>query len=230
VPTGSCPLRLKRRPEAGGRPAHEPSVATAPTRAPARILPLICELRAAPLAGFNQLHWGGRAIRRIFSPARTFWPGAGSGRAVRHVVKFGIEVGNGSKMCGNIVCVPIGSGRGTLAIEIPKTEPGWALRAYLVLIGYAYRGETISDGELAQAIQCGNPHILQRALKHVVRWCTLTNQPHIASLVVESITGMPAPSFSVVPRDLIPTEHEHVWSHDWYAHFPPTIEELAAAT
>ena len=130
-------------------------------------------------------------------------------------------------MCG---CVPIGSGRGTLAIEIPKTEPGWALRAYLVLIGYAYRGETISDGELAQAIQCGNPHILQRALKHVVRWCTLTNQPHIASLVVESITGMPAPSFSVVPRDLIPTEHERVWSHDWYAHFPPTIEELAAAT
>ena len=29
---------------------------------------------------------------------------------------------------------------------------------------------------------------------------TLTNQPHIASLVVESITGMPAPSFSVVTK------------------------------
>ena len=116
-----------------------------------------------------------------------------------------------------------------LEIEIPKTEPGWALRAYLVLIGYAYRGETISDGELAQAIQCGNPHILQRALQ-TCRSMVHFDQPHIASLVVESITGMPAPSFSVVPRDLIPTEHERVWSRDWYAHFPPTIEELAAAT
>ena len=123
-----------------------------------------------------------------------------------------------------------GSGADTLAIEIPKTESGWALRAYLVLIGGAFRGETISDGELTQAIQCGNQLVLHRALKHVVRWCTLTNQPHIASLVVESITGMPAPSFSVVPRDLIPTEHQRVWSHDWFAHYPPTIEELAAAT
>ena len=86
-------------------------------------------------------------------------------------------------------------------IEIPRTEHGWALRAYLVLIGCAFRGETISDGEMTQAIQCGNQLVLQRALKYVVRWCTLTNQPHIASLVVESITGMPVPSFSVVPRD-----------------------------
>ena len=84
----------------------------------------------------------------------------------------------------------------------------------------------MSDGELAQAIQCEDLNILHRALKYVVRWCTLTNQPHITSLVVESITGMPAPSFSVVPRDLIPTEHERVWSHDWCAHFPPTIDEL----
>jgi hypothetical protein len=30
--------------------------------------------------------------------------------------------------------------------------------------------------------------VLHRALKYVVRWCTLTNQPHIASLAVESIT------------------------------------------
>ncbi len=61
------------------------------------------------------------------------------------------------------------------------------------------------------------------------RRTSLTSQPHIVSLVVESTTGMPAPSFSVVPRDLIPTEHERVWSHDWFVYFPPT-EELAAAT
>ena len=137
-------------------------------------------------------------------------------------------LGLGTYASGN-VCATIRSGADTLAMEIPKTEPGWALRAYLVLIGCAFRGETISDGELTQAIQCGNPLVLHRVLRYVIRWCTLTNQPHVASLVVESITGIPVPSFSVVPRDLIPTEHERVWSHDWFAHFPPTIEELAAA-
>jgi hypothetical protein len=44
--------------------------------------------------------------------------------------------------------------------EIPKTKPGWALRAYLVLIGYAYRGETITNGELVQAVECESPTAL----------------------------------------------------------------------
>ena len=53
------PLRLRR-------PAAPPRIRATPPTAPALILPLICELLAAPLAGFNPLHWGGRAIRRIF--------------------------------------------------------------------------------------------------------------------------------------------------------------------
>ena len=32
----------------------------------------------------------------------------------------------------------------------------------------------MSDGELAQAIQCEDLNILHRALKSLVRWCTLT--------------------------------------------------------
>ena len=35
-----------------------------------------------------------------------------------------------------------------MLITFPETEPAWALRAYLVLIGCAYRGETITYGEL----------------------------------------------------------------------------------
>ena len=113
--------------------------------------------------------------------------------------------------------------------EIPKTKPGWALRAYLVLIGYAYRGETITNGELVQAVECESPTALANSLDCVMRWCAGTNQPQIVSLVVEPTTGMHAPGFVAIARDAIPAEHEKIWAHDWFVHFPPTIEELAQA-
>ena len=111
--------------------------------------------------------------------------------------------------------------------EIPKTKSGWALRAYLVLIGYAYRGETITNGELLQAVECESPTALANSLDCLTRWCTGTNQPQIVSLVVEPTTGMPAPGFVAVARDAIPAEHEKIWAHDWFVYFPPTIDELA---
>jgi hypothetical protein len=50
--------------------------------------------------------------------------------------------------------------------------------------------------------------------------------PALASLVVEQATGLPARGFAAVSRDEIPREQERVWAFDWYAIFPPTIEEL----
>jgi hypothetical protein len=38
---------------------------------------------------------------------------------------------------------------------------------------------------------------------------------------------MPAPGFTAVARDSVAAEQEKVWAHDWFAHFPPTIDELA---
>jgi hypothetical protein len=46
-------------------------------------------------------------------------------------------------------------------------------------------------------------------------------------LVVEQATGLPAPGFDAVSRDEVPREQERVWAFDWYAIFPPTLEELA---
>jgi hypothetical protein len=107
------------------------------------------------------------------------------------------------------------------------TEPCWALRAYLVLIGCAYRAETITYGELASTINRGGPNFLAEPLDCLTRWCTRNGQPHIASLVVEQTTQMPAPGFTAVARDAIRAEQEKVWAHDWFAHFPPTVAELA---
>ena len=109
----------------------------------------------------------------------------------------------------------------------PATEPSWALRAYLVLIGCAFRSETITYGQLAAAIKRGGPNFLSKPLDCLTRWCTRNGQPQIASLVVEQTTGMPALGFAAVSRDAIPTEHKKVWANDWFSHFPPTVEELA---
>ena len=113
------------------------------------------------------------------------------------------------------------------AIPFPPTEEAWALRAYLVLIGCAYRAETISYGELAGAVDRGGPNLMAQPLDCLTRWCARTRQPQIASLVVEQETGLAAPGSDVVPRNLIPAEQEKVWTHDWFAQFPPSIEELA---
>jgi hypothetical protein len=67
----------------------------------------------------------------------------------------------------------------------PNTEAAWASRAYLVVIGYAYRCETITYGELAGAVNRGGPNLMAQPLDCLTRWCTRFGQPQIASLVVE---------------------------------------------
>ena len=109
----------------------------------------------------------------------------------------------------------------------PAAEPYSALRAYLVLICYAAHHRTITYGELAQRIQRGGPNLLKEPLDCLTRWCQREGLPAITSLVVEQTTGLPAPGFTVVPRDEIPAEQERVWGRDWISFLPPTIEELA---
>jgi hypothetical protein len=109
----------------------------------------------------------------------------------------------------------------------PATEPAWALRAYLVLIGCAYRSETITYGELAGAVNRGGPNLLAGPLNCLARWCTRNGLPQIASLVIDLATAMPAPDFTAVERDAIRSEQEKVWTYDWFSILPPTIAELS---
>jgi hypothetical protein len=119
-----------------------------------------------------------------------------------------------------------GKGERMPVLPFPQTEPAWALRAYLVLIGCAYRAETISYGELAGAVDRGGPNLMAQPLDCLSRWCARMRQPQIASLVVEQATGLPAPGFNAVARSSISAEQEKVWAYDWFAQFPPSIEEL----
>lgn len=108
----------------------------------------------------------------------------------------------------------------------PSSEPAWGLRAYLILIGCAADRQTVTYDALARRIKRGGPNLLAKPLALITRWCQHHSLPALASLVVEQATGLPAPGFAAVSRDEIPREQERVWAFDWYAIFPPTIEEL----
>jgi hypothetical protein len=102
----------------------------------------------------------------------------------------------------------------------------WGLQAYLTLIGCAADRQTVTYDALARRIKCGGPNLLAKPLALITRWCQHHSLPALASLVVEQATGLPALGFAAVGRDEIPREQERVWAFDWYAIFPPTIEEL----
>ena len=87
--------------------------------------------------------------------------------------------------------------------------------------------QSVTDDALARRIKCGGPNLLTKPLALITRWCQHHSLPALASLVVEQATGLPAPGFDAVSRDEVPREQERVWAFDWYAIFPPTLEELA---
>jgi hypothetical protein len=113
-----------------------------------------------------------------------------------------------------------------MAKPFPNTESAWGLRAYLILIGCAADRQTVTYDNLARRIKRGGPNLLAKPLGLITRWCQQHSLPALASLVVEQATGLPAPSFAAVSRDEIPREQERVWTCDWFAIFPPTIEEF----
>lgn len=113
-----------------------------------------------------------------------------------------------------------------MARPFPRTEPAWALRAYLVLMGCAADRQTVTYDDLGHRIDRGGPSLLAGPLELIARWCQQHSLPAITSLVVEQATGQPGPGFTTVNRDEIHHEQERVWAFDWYGLFPPTIAEL----
>jgi hypothetical protein len=114
-----------------------------------------------------------------------------------------------------------------MPIAFSAREPEFALRAYLVLIGRAVDKKTVTYDELSRQISRGGPNLLAKPLYLLTQWCKGWGVPALASLVVERSTGLPAPGFDAVSRGEIPAEQERAWDYDWFAIYPPTIEELA---
>jgi hypothetical protein len=66
-----------------------------------------------------------------------------------------------------------------MVAAFPATEPAWALRAYLVLIGCAADRQMVTYGALAKRVNRGGPNLLREPLDCITRWCTRHGLPPI---------------------------------------------------
>jgi hypothetical protein len=107
--------------------------------------------------------------------------------------------------------------------------PATALRLYLILICCAARGETVTYEELAQRAHQANKGLLTSPLDLVAAWCRANGLPALTLLVVESMTGKPAPSVDATYNGNVAPEQDKVREYDWFAIFPPSVAELTPA-
>ena len=107
-----------------------------------------------------------------------------------------------------------------------NTDPLCALKIYLILIGMAVRRATVTYGELDDKIGRGGARLLAGPLRCLMRWCHQEGLPALTAIVVEKDNGRPSSGLTTVEGDFA-AEQQRVFRHDWFAHFPPTIEELA---
>lgn len=108
------------------------------------------------------------------------------------------------------------------------TNPARALQTWLILIGCARRRQSIRQGDLARQLGYkGTGHAFGPMLGHLERYCAHAGLPCLAAIVV---TGKGDPRLAL--DDALGPAHraqEAVFSFDWYAVAPPTVEQLAEA-
>ena len=116
-----------------------------------------------------------------------------------------------------------------MAQALDASEPASALRAYLVLLGFAaaYRTTTYEDllrrVRLARLTQLGEP------LERLARWCQRNGLPPLTALAVERASGLPTLTHAGIADREILRRQELVYEFDWLSIHPPGLEELAAA-
>lgn len=105
-----------------------------------------------------------------------------------------------------------------------------ALQAYLVLIGLAWNRQIITYSLLSkEQMEYGDGGILAFPLGCIMGWCHENGLPPLAVLVVNKETGIPGEGLGTVEDKNYPAAQQRVFDFNWFQHFAPTVEELAAA-
>jgi hypothetical protein len=71
--------------------------------------------------------------------------------------------------------------------------------------------------------------LLTPPLDLVAGWCQASGLPALTLLVVEAVTGKPAPGVDAARKGDVVAEQDRVWEYDWFAIFPPSVAELTPA-
>ena len=108
------------------------------------------------------------------------------------------------------------------------TNPARAMQSYLVLVGCAKRRQTIRQGDLARQLGYkGTGHAFRPMLGHVQRYCAQALLPCLTAIVVTE-KGDPRPELDEALGPVHRVQ-EAVFSFDWHAIAPPTVEQLVEA-
>ena len=111
-------------------------------------------------------------------------------------------------------------------LDLMNEPPRWGrtLRTYLILIGYAKNGQTITYGGLGRLT-----HEIARAvsrihLNPIYNYCEANRLPRLAVLGVNRM-GIVGLGY-LGPRETIDADREEVYEYDWWNIAPPTIAQL----
>ena len=117
-----------------------------------------------------------------------------------------------------------------MTIELSEQPDGWGitLKTYLVLIGHAEHRQTTNYRRLSDRTGAGGARAVASHAERIHHWCEANGLPSLATLAVRADSGEPGESFSG-DRSAVNRERELAFSHDWYGHAPPTIQELRDA-
>ena len=105
--------------------------------------------------------------------------------------------------------------------------PQRALQIYLILIGAAYRRETITYTRLGKML--GYPRaggVMADRLGPVMMWCAKEKLPALTAIVVNDKNGLPGGGLTAFEAKTLPAEQQKVFKFDWFSIFPPSLKDL----
>jgi len=109
--------------------------------------------------------------------------------------------------------------------ESLHSNPARAQQIYLILIALAATRSTIKYDVLAKQIGYPAGHMLAGPLGHIMKLCREYDLPALTSLVVDS-QGSPSQGLTSVKLEDVPGEQARVFEYSWFAHVPPSLEQL----
>ncbi len=101
-----------------------------------------------------------------------------------------------------------------------------AVQAWQILIGYAYREETITYDDLSFLMfRVYAPRIMGRILGRIAFYCDANDMPQLNVVAINKATGVPGDG---IPLDYhyYEGERKRAFEFDWYDIYTPTAEDL----
>lgn len=107
------------------------------------------------------------------------------------------------------------------------THPKRALQIWQILISKAANRQTLTYKMLAELLGFQGSGTLAPMLGHIMYYCQQNKLPPLTVIVVNQTTGLPGNG--LITANNIHAEREDVFNFDWFAIYPPSVDELETA-